>query len=164
MTATTLSGLLLDRALASPGIVAVRQRRLGIWQPITWSGLRDDAARIGNGLAAKGVGPGDVVAIVGDDCLELLAAEHAIIGLGAVALLLPPDYSPETTAALAHGQGAKVILAGDQEQYDKFVEGPLPPPELVIVIATRGLRDLEVANQTYEALVALCAQSNQREP
>ena len=147
MSANTLSGLLLERCATTPNAVAVRQRRLGIWTPITWAGLRDDAARIGNGLAAKGVKAGDVVALVGDDCLELLAAEHAVLGLGAVALVLAPDYSPETTAALVHEQGANVVIVGDQEQYDKFVYGTTPSPTVVIVVATRGLRELEMAGR-----------------
>ena len=151
MSANTLSGLLFERCAASPNGVAVRQRRLGIWTPITWAGLRDDAARIGNGLAAKGVKAGDVVALVGDDCLELLAAEHAVLGLGAVALVLAPDYSPETTAALVHEQGANVVIVGDQEQYDKFVDGTTPSPAVVIVVATRGLRELEMAGRVDRA-------------
>ena len=147
MSAKTLSGLLLERCATTPNAVAVRQRRLGIWTPITWAGLRDDAARIGNGLAAKGVKAGDVVALVGDDCLELLAAEHAVLGLGAVALVLAPDYSPETTAALVHEQGANVVIVGDQEQYDKFVDGTTLSPAIVVVVATRGLRGLEMAGR-----------------
>ncbi len=151
MSAETLSGLLFERCAATPNAIAVRQRRLGIWTPITWTGLRDDAARIGNGLAAKGVKPGDVVAIIGDDCLELLAAEHAVVGLGAVALVLPPDYSPETTAALVREQGANVVIVGDQEQYDKFFDGKTPSPAVVVVVATRGLRELEMAGRVDRA-------------
>ena len=148
MSSGTLSSLLLDRADGVDGArIAAYQRRLGVWEPTTWAELAATAERIGNGLLAKGVVAGDVVALIGDDGVEMLAAEHAIVGLGAVALLVPPDYSPATIGALLSEHGVKAAITGDQEQFDKCVDAP-NPPVVVVVVDTRGLRALEVAGRT----------------
>ena len=158
MSTDTLSSLLLARAAGVGGArVAVYQRRLGVWEPTSWAELAAAAERIGNGLAAKGVVAGDVVALIGDDSVELLAAEHGVIGLGAVALLVPPDYSPVTTAALLLEHRAKAAITADQEQFDKCVDAPTPP-DIVVVIDTRGLRGLEMAGRSDRASRATLAQ------
>ncbi len=148
MSANTLAGLLVESA-AGPGgsHVAVYQRRLGVWEPFTWTALCEMAERIGNGLLKKGVSPGDVVAIIADNSVEFLACQYAIVGTGGTAMLIPPDFSPTTTVALLRANNVALAIAGDQEQYDKCVDTP-DPPTTVIVIETRGLRELQVAGRS----------------
>ncbi len=144
---STLAASLLERAGGSGGSsVAVFQSRLGVWEPVSWSALASMAERIGNGLIAKGVQTGDVVAIIAADSIEFLAVEYAILGIGATALLIPTDFSPETTAALLGAHHANLAIAGDQEQFDKCVDASTPPATIV-VIETRGLRALEMAGR-----------------
>ena len=148
MSGNTLAGLLVESA-AGPGgsQIAVYQRRLGVWEPFTWTALCEMAERIGNGLLKKGVRPGDVVAIIADNSVEFLACQYAIVGTGGTAMLIPPDFSPTTTVALLRANNVALAIAGDQEQYDKCVDTP-DPPTTVIVIETRGLRELEVAGRS----------------
>jgi AMP-binding enzyme len=149
----TLSSLLLERASATPKASAIRQRRLGVWLDISWAGMASQAASIGNGLIARGVKSGDVVLIMADNVAEIVAAEYAVVGLGAIALLLPPDYSPDTVAALVTSQRVRLAIVGDQEQFDKIATGSVPN---VVVMATRGLRHLEVAGRDdHDALCTL---------
>ena len=158
MSSPTLAAALIERASGpSGGHVAVFQRRLGVWEPISWSALRAMAERIGNGLLAKGVHSGDVVAIIAENSVEFLAAQYAIVGVGATALLISTEYSPSTTAALLKACNVTLAIAGDQEQYDKCVEAPAPPAT-VIVIETRGLRDLEVAGRPDRSTRSTLAQ------
>ena len=147
VSGSTLAAALVERASGTNGgHLGVFQRRLGVWEQVSWTALCAMAERIGNGLIAKGVHGGDVVAIVADNSVEFLAAQYAIVGTGATALLIPPDYSPATTAALLRANNVSLAITGDEEQYDKCVDA-LEPPPTVVVIETRGLRDLEVAGR-----------------
>ncbi len=158
MSGDTLAAALLERAAGpSGGHLGVFQRRLGVWEPISWTALCEMAERIGNGLLAKGVHAGDTVAIVADNSVEFLASQYAIVGTGATALLVPPDYSPATTAALLRANNVSLAITGDEEQYDKCVDAP-EPPATVIVIETRGLRDLEVAGRPDRSTRSTLAQ------
>ncbi len=157
MNASTLAGALLERAEGpTGGRLAVSQSRLGVWEPISWVALAVMAERIGNGLLSKGVHSGDVVAVIADNSVEYLAAQYAIAGIGATALLVPADYSPATTAALLRASNVVLAIAGDQEQFDKCVEAP--EPMTVVVIETRGVRELEVAGRPDRATRATLAQ------
>ena len=148
MSGSTVVAALIERAAGpSGGHLAVYQRRLGVWEPISWTALCEMAERIGNGLIARGVHAGDVVAIVAENSVEFLAAQYAIVGVGATAMLISPDYSPATTAALLRANNVSIAIAGDEEQYDKCVDAP-EPPATVVVIETRGLRGLEVAGRS----------------
>ena len=136
---TTVPQLLLERATAYPADVATREFRLGIWEEATWMAVRDDAATIGSGLASLGVSQGDVVAIVAANGPAWLTLEFGTIGLGASVLAVPQDFSPATTrTVVAHAQ-PKVVVVGDQEQFDKL-DGI---DAIVVVAATRGLRHLD---------------------
>lgn len=158
MSGETLAAALIERASGPSGKhVAVFQRRLGVWVPISWVALCEMAERIGNGLLAKGVHGGDVVAIIADNSVEFLAAQYGIVGAGATALLVPSDYSPATTAALLRANNVTLAIAGDEEQYDKCVDAP-EPPATVVVIETRGLRDLELAGRPDRSTRSTLAQ------
>ncbi len=154
----TLAAALIERASGpSGGRVAVFQRRLGVWEPMSWAALCEMAERIGNGLLAKGVRTGDVVAIIAKNSVEFVAAEYAVVGIGATALLISPDYSPATTAALLKANNASLAITGDEEQYDKCVDAP-ESPATVVVVETRGLRDLEVAGRPDRSTRSTLAQ------
>lgn len=151
MSENSLAALLVDRASgASGGHVAVYQSRLGVWVPFSWKELCAMAERIGNGLLAKGVKSGDVVAIISDNSVEFIASEYAIVGIGATAMLISTDYSPLTASALMHAHDVRVAIVGDQEQFDKCVDGSEPIAN-VVVVETRGLRELEVAGRADRA-------------
>ena len=136
---TTIAKLLLERAEAHPTAVATREFRLGIWEEATWADVRNDAATIGAGLRSLGVGRGDVVAIVAANGPAWLTVEFGALGLGASVLAVPPNFSPATTRRVVEQARPKVVVVGDQEQFDKL-DGV---DSIVIVAATRGLRHLD---------------------
>jgi non-ribosomal peptide synthetase component F len=143
----SVAAALLERADGSNGgKVAVFQSRLGVWEQVSWVALAGMAERIGNAILAKGVKPDDVVAIIADNSVEFLAVQYGVVGAGAAAFLIPPDYSPETTAALLAAHHVVLAIAGDEEQFDKCIGASQPPPT-VIAIETRGLRELEIAGR-----------------
>ena len=75
---TTFPKLLaeLDRRYGDSRI-AVQEKRYGIWQPSTWRQLQGRVRDFAHGLASLGVGPGEVVAVLGDNRPEWLISELA---------------------------------------------------------------------------------------
>ena len=145
MSADTLPGLLVERAAVSPNTVALRFFRQGKWNDVTLAQLQEKAAAIGSGLSARGVKTGEVVAVIAEDGPLVLAAELGAQGIGAVVLALDPSLSASEVVAKVKSAGAIAVIAGDQEQFDKIDESrsDLPAVRLLVVEATRGLRDLE---------------------
>ena len=144
---TTFPKLLaeLDRRYGD-GRVAVQEKRYGIWQPLTWHQLHGRVRDFAHGLAALGVQPGEVVAVLGDNRPEWLISELAAQSLGACTVgIYPTSVGEEIVHVLTDGR-VRVVVAEDQEQVDKIIElkDRLPGVERVIYYDTRGLELYEV--------------------
>jgi long-chain acyl-CoA synthetase len=155
-TASTLPGLLIERAAANPNVIALRFHDLGIWNEMTWSTLLERVTEAGNALRTH-VANGDVVALVSKNRPAWIVADLAIQGLGASTLALRPDLAPETVSRLCVEQGVKIAIVGDQEQFDKFVvsaDGVALPRR--IVIDQRGIPTDRLAgvDRTWDALLS----------
>lgn len=142
MSVPTLPGRLLALATAHPDRIALREKRLGIWQELTWSDYARAVGLTAQALAARGVGPGDHVAILSDNRTEWVFADLATQALGARAVGVYQTNPPEDVAYILTHSGAKVLLCEDQEQVDKAVAvGPQTPSvQHVIVFDPRGTR------------------------
>jgi long-chain acyl-CoA synthetase len=142
LRASTLPGLLVERARTRPDRVAFRSKELGIWRETTWRGLAERVAALASGFAREyGIGRGETVAIVGNPCPEWTIADLAAQALGAITYGIYPTSAPgEVRHLLQHG-GASLIVAEDQEHLDKTLEvlDECPNVRAVLVIDTRAL-------------------------
>jgi long-chain acyl-CoA synthetase len=78
----------------------------------TYGTLRDQVARMRGGLAARGVTPGDRVAILAANNWYFVSAYLAVLGAGAIAVPLNPQSpAPEVEGELA-ATGARLALVG----------------------------------------------------
>ena len=108
LRASTIPGLLLERARARPREVAFRAKELGVYRETSWAALASRVAAVAQGLASEfGIGRGASVAIVGNPCPEWTIADLAAQALGAVTYgVYPTSARPRcgtssTTAAPA---------------------------------------------------------------
>jgi long-chain acyl-CoA synthetase len=142
LRASTLPGLLVERARSRPARVAFRAKELGIYRETTWAELATRVAAVAHGLAARfGVGRGSAVAILGDPCPEWTIADFATQALGAVSYGIYPTSAPgEVRYLLEHG-GACAVIVEHQEHLDKTlaVLDECPGVRGVIVVDTRAL-------------------------
>src|SRR5437899_3031114 len=142
LRASTIPGLLVERARARPARVAFRAKELGVYRETTWAALAARVAAVAQGLAARfGVGRGATVAILGDPCPEWTIADLAAQALGAVTYGIYPTSAPgEVRYLLEHG-GARVVVVEDQEHLDKTlaVLDDCPGVHGVVVIDTRAM-------------------------
>jgi long-chain acyl-CoA synthetase len=142
LRASTLPGLLVERARARPERVAYRAKELGIWRETTWRELAARVAALACGLAREyRIASGETVAIIGNPCPEWTIADLAAQALGAITYGIYPTSAPgEVRHLLQHG-GASLIVAEDQEHLDKTLEvlDECPSVRAVLVIDTRAL-------------------------
>ena len=145
LKATSLPGLLVQRAEERPTAVALRKKDLGRWREYTWEEYRTRAARIGLGLLELGVQPGDRVAIHSENRPAWLLADMGIQGIGAVTVgIYPTSPAAEVEYLLSHSESV-VLVAEDEEQLDKAlaVRDKLPALRHIVIVDTRGVRDLD---------------------
>ncbi|WP_048441657.1 long-chain fatty acid--CoA ligase [Caenimonas sp. SL110] len=122
--------------------VALRQKDMGIWKPVTWSGYAMEAASFGLGLIELGLKRGEHVAILSENRKEWVFVQMGV-GLvqGVPAGVYPTSPGPEVQYLLTLCE-APYIVCEDQEQLDKVLEvrDLLPQLRQIIVIDPKGLR------------------------
>jgi long-chain acyl-CoA synthetase len=138
----TLPQRLFHWARVRPHEVALRQKDMGIWKPVTWAGYAQEAASFGLGLIELGLQRGEHVAILSENRQEWVFAQMGV-GLvrGVPAGVYPASPGPEVEYLLTLCE-APFIVCEDQEQLDKVLEvrDRLPRLRQIIVIDPKGLR------------------------
>jgi long-chain acyl-CoA synthetase len=141
----TLPGCVADFAARRPDKVALREKKLGIWQEYTWRHYHEHIRASARMLWELGVRSGDHVSILSDNCPEWLYADLAAQSLGARAVGIYQTNPPPDVAYVLNDSGSKVLFCEDQEQVDKAVEiaDQTPTVERVIVFDPRGTREID---------------------
>jgi long-chain acyl-CoA synthetase len=137
----SLPALLIGQAERRPDAVALRKKHLGRWRSYTWTEYLTRAAHVGLGLLELGVGPGDRVAVHSENRPSWVLADVGIQGIGAISVgIYPTSPAAEVEFLLAHSE-AVVLIAEDEEQYDKViaVRDRLPNLRKIVLIDTRGV-------------------------
>ncbi len=140
--AETLPGLLAARAERSPRGVALRQKRLGIWQEVSWQEHHARVRAVAAELVGAGLRPGDVVALIGGHRPQWLQAELGIQAAGAAVAPLDENLAPAPLADLVARCGARLAVVEGQEQVDKLlaVRDRVSALERVFYWDPRGMR------------------------
>ncbi len=141
----TLPGRVLRIASERPGDTALREKRLGVWQPYTWAEYAREVGRTARALHTAGVGPGDAVAILSENRTEWVFTDLGAQAIGALAVgVYQTNPAPDVAYILRHS-GAKVLVCEDQEQVDKAIEvsAETPALERIVVLEPRGTRSYD---------------------
>lgn len=154
---TTFPRRMLDHAAQRPNAPALREKRYGIWQTLSWQQLATLVRELAAGLAAAGVQRGDHVVMIGENRPRLYAAMLATQALGGIAVPLYQDAAaPEFVFPLQSADVAYAIVE-DQEQVDKLLEIRAQCPRLARLWFDdpRGLRKLSAEGLApLDALIA----------
>ena len=139
----------LPQALASQArrlgrhAVALREKKYGIWQEVTWEQYAGHVRAVGLGLARLGLARGDRVAVISGNRPAWLYVELGAQSVGAIPLGIFVDSLPEQVQFILEHSEARFVLVEDQEQVDKVrsVRDMLPMLERIVVDDVRGLED-----------------------
>ena len=137
----TFPGRLVERARRRGSEIALREKKYGIWQEVTWREYAAHVRAVALGLEHLGLRRGDAVAVISGNRPAWLYVELAAQSIGAIPLGIFVDALPEQVRrVLEHGE-VRVVLAEDQEQADKVlgVREALPCLERIVVDDMRGL-------------------------
>jgi long-chain acyl-CoA synthetase len=137
----TIPRLLRRNAEERGGAPAMREKSMGIWRALTWSGYYELTRDFALGLASIGIKRGDVLAVIGDNRPRLYAAQLAAQCLGATPAPLYQDAAADELAYVLEHAEASVVVAEDQEQVDKIlsIRTRLPRLRLVVYEDARGM-------------------------
>jgi long-chain acyl-CoA synthetase len=147
--------------------VALREKRLGIWRPITWREYGEHARHTGLGLVALGLRPRDVVSVIADNGPEWLYTDLGTMSVGGVTNGIYTTDSPRQVEYIVNDSGTRFFFADNEEQLDKILEVRARCPQLVkiFVYDMEGLhafRDEQV--MPFEALLELGARYEGEHP
>ncbi len=150
---------LVDRQVREhAALAAVRHKRDGSWQDVSWAELARRSRDVSDGLASLGIGPGDRVAVLGDTNLEWMIADLGILGAGAVTATIYQSNQPEEVRYILEHSGARLVLCDSAAQVAKVrvVRSRLPRLEGIVRAQgaaadgfERTFEDLERAGQAW---------------
>jgi fatty-acyl-CoA synthase len=130
-THLSLNAALEHHAARAPDRVLARYRD----RTCTYREMVDRAAALASGLRAQGVQPGDVVALLAYNCIELLETIVAANHLGAIAMPINWRLSgPEVRYILEHSEARALVADDDLVATAEAAVAPMGQPPARIVI------------------------------
>lgn len=88
------------------------------WTEINWMDFRRLVFKAANALRSAGIAENDKVAIYSDNSAEWITTDLAIMSLGAVTVPIYSTSNEEQSEYILNESECKIILVGNQEQYD----------------------------------------------
>jgi long-chain acyl-CoA synthetase len=136
-TGSTTIADLVPRAAADHGEnTAIRYKRDGAWQDVSYTELADIVQEIGLGLIDLGVEAGDRLCILANTRPEWSYADMGATSAGAVVVPIYQTNSPEECLWVISDSAASTIVCEDVEQLEKIaaIREQIPGIRTVIVI------------------------------
>jgi long-chain acyl-CoA synthetase len=115
--------------------VAVRYKRGGSWQDLTWSDYRADVLACAAALVESGIQPGDRVGLLGENRVEWMIADLGILAAGGVTVSTHAALSARQVHFEMHHAGARRLFVSTAAQCDKARQVRDELPDLQGVVA-----------------------------
>jgi len=132
----TIADLIPRSAAEHPDHTAVRHKRDGAWQDVTYAQLAEVVQEIGLGLIDVGIQPGERLCILANTRPEWSYADLAATSAGAVVVPIYQTNSPEECLWVISDSDACAIICEDEEQLAKIdaIRDRIPQLRTIIVI------------------------------
>ncbi len=139
----TLPKMFLDRVRRHKDRVALRYKKYGIWQEISWHDYYRQVKFFALGLLTLGCKKGDAVSISSEDRPEWLIADLGTVSISGISVGIYPTNSPRQCEYVINHSDSKFWIVEDEEQLDKALEvrGNLPDLIKIIVLDVRHVRE-----------------------
>ena len=119
MNLTEFLNINSEKYLKNPAIGFKKQET---WETISWLKLRTLVFKTANALRKSEISAGDKVAIYADNSAEWLIFDLAILSLGAVTVPIYSTNNKEQAEYILENSETKIVLVGNQQQYDDCLE------------------------------------------
>ena len=122
---------------------AIREKRFGIWQSVSWRGWLERTKTITYALHSIGFRPGDTASILSNTVPEWTYADMGVLCAGGISSGIYPTDSAKQIAYLIQDSRTKVLFVEDDEQLDKALEvrGQCPTLVKIVIFDMEGLTD-----------------------
>jgi long-chain acyl-CoA synthetase len=117
----TLIGIFMTQAAKQGPKVALKVKRDGAYQDITWQAYAEAVRHLALGLLNFGIQPGDRVALLSENRPEWAYSDFAILGLGAINVPIYATNTPEQIEYILNDSGSKILLVSQAEQLEKIM-------------------------------------------
>ena len=135
----TIAALFLNTVARHGERPALRTKVDGVWRSLSWHDYGARARHAGLGLMALGLGRGDRVCILGDNCAEWLAVDSGAIGIGAVSVGIYTTSAPAQIEHIARDTEASVLFAdGARLETALAVRGKVPGLKHIVLFSAPG--------------------------
>lgn len=105
-----------------PSKPAIGFRKDNEWKEINWREFRTMVFKTANALRNAGIKENDKVAIYSDNSPEWIVFDLAVLSLGAITAPIYATNNGEQAEYIINDSESKIILVGNQEQYDAVYE------------------------------------------
>jgi long-chain acyl-CoA synthetase len=92
------------------------------WKELSWQKFSEIVSKTANALINSGIQENDEVAIYAENSSEWMIFDLAALSIGAVTVPIYSTNNAEQAEYIIKDSGAKIILVGDQAQYDASLE------------------------------------------
>ena len=137
-SARNLVELFERQAARQGGAPAVKHKREGRWQEVSWKEMARRARDVADGLAALGVQKGERISIIGETQLEWNLADLGIMGAGAITVPIYQSNPAHECQYILEHSGASWIFVDSEAQAAKIREVHPRLPGLKGVIRFAG--------------------------
>ncbi|MCJ8153155.1 long-chain fatty acid--CoA ligase [Chryseobacterium sp. SSA4.19] len=110
----------IERHAIKPAI-GFRKKDAG-WKELSWQKFSEIIFKTANALKSAGIAENDKVAIYADNSSEWMICDLAAMAIGAVTVPVYSTNNADQAEYIISDSGAKIILVGDQAQYDACLE------------------------------------------
>jgi len=128
---------------------AIGYKKKEKWTEMTWPQFRRMIFKTANSLQNSGISAGDRVAIFADNSAEWIVFDLAILSLGAITVPIYSTNNKEQAKYILDESECKIILVGNQEQYDASYEISLQSSFLNKIIVTKKAIWIKKENTQY---------------
>ncbi len=122
-------------------------------EPLTYSEFRDSAEAVAVLLAEQGIGFGDSVAILAENCPHWGVAYFAIACMGAVAVPILPDFHPEAILYIIRHSDAKAVFV-TEKMFPKVEDADFDPLPTFINLETFQVMEQGITRDMLKELKA----------
>jgi long-chain acyl-CoA synthetase len=109
-SAGTLLHLLSERASRTPSQEAATHKRFGNWTHVNWETILGDVRHLSAALVARGIQPGDRVAIFADSSLPWCVADMAICAARAITVPIYASNTPDEVKYVLQHSGSVMLF------------------------------------------------------
>lgn len=117
----TIPSVFFEQARKRPDQTAVKVKRNGQYEPISWNELAGQVDAVAVGLMELGLAHGDRAAILSENRPEWAVADLAILQLGGVTVPVYATLTTEEIGVLLRDSGAKFIFVSSAELMAKIL-------------------------------------------